>query len=472
MELHQYLAGLVYIYIGEQLAFGFCLILLAQKGLRTQIALWMLANLFSALGIAASPHVLTIQSIHDLQMWGAFASLAGGICRYFAVSYRQRTFDHDRLSDGLMATALFTTPLVMLSALAQYRLLVVCLIGAAISAACLVAALRNPLWRPLRGFGQTLFGVGMLISVFALLFRASTSYPFGADQAFVGSSIVQVFALQTLVFISFFLQIGFVGMIMARYDRESRFADRRAVRQNQRSGALAKRKAELAEISQERLDLIQLLTHEVRQPINNAQASLQSIYWNFVRAADMPLRANHALRRAQASLDDITLALSNVIVAGTLAGQAQSWDTEPQDAAAVLDMAKLDCSADAQDVIQIAPSEPGLFVTVAPILLRVALHNLLDYAAKQAAPGRRVAATIRVDETRMGTCFEIKFTPRDRTAYTADLFAKHRSDDTGNGSKSGLGLFIAQQVAMTHHGSLTAQLDGEGDLVFELFLPA
>ena len=38
----------------------------------------------------------------------------------------------------------------------------------------------------------------------------------------------------------------------------------------------ATRKAELANISRERLDLIQLLTHEVRQPINNAQASLQS----------------------------------------------------------------------------------------------------------------------------------------------------------------------------------------------------
>ena len=473
MELHQYLTSLVYIYVGEQVAFGLCLILLAQKGLRTHISLWMASNFFSALGIAASPHVLTIKSIHDMQMWGAFASLAGGICRYFAVSYRQRTFDHDRLADGIMAAALFVTPLVMVSTLAQYRLFIVCLIGGAISAACLVAVFRNPLWRTLRGLGHTLFSVGMLLSTFALLFRASNSYPFGADQAFVGASLMQVLALQTLVFISFFLQIGFVGMIMARYDRERRFSDRRGVRQSQRSSALAKRKAELANISQERLDLIQLLTHEVRQPINNAQASLQSIYWNFVRAADMPLRASHALRRAQTSLDEITLALSNVIVAGTLAGQAQNWDTEPQDAAAVLEMARLDCSADAQDLIQIAPFEPGLYVTATPILLRVALHNLLDYAAKQAAPDTIVTAAVHVDDIRLGTCFLVTCTPRDRTAYNDDLFAKHRSDDTSaNASKSGLGLFIAQQVALTHHGSLTGEFDPAGNLVFELFIPA
>ncbi len=472
MEINQYLTSLVYIYMGEQLAFGLCLILLAQKGLRTHIVFWMLANLFSALGIAASPHVLTIKTIHDLQMWGAFASLAGGICRYFAVSYRQRTFDHDRLGDGIMAAALFATPLVMLAVLDKYLLLIVCLIGATLSIACLVAAVRNPLWRTPRGAGQTLFSVGMIISAFALLFRASTSYPLGIDRAFVGGSMVQVWALQTLVFISFFLQIGFVGMVMDRYDRENRFADRRAVRQGQRSSALVKRKAELAKTSRERLDLIQLLTHEVRQPINNAQASLQSIYWNFVRAADMPLRANHALRRAQASLDEITLALSNVIVAGTLASQPQNWKTEPQEAAAALEMAKLDCIADAQDLIQIVPSEASVYISVAPILLRVALHNLLDYAAQQAAADQQISASIHVDNDRMGVYFQIKFTPRDQNTVSEDLFAKRRSDDTSSASKSGLGLFIAQQVALIHHGSLTANLEPQGDLVFELFLPA
>ncbi|MFM7029296.1 MAG: sensor histidine kinase [Chakrabartia sp.] len=472
MAFDLYLTSLVYIYIGELVAFGFCLILLAQRGLRMQIALWMLANFFSALGIAGSPHVLTVASVHDLQMWGSFASLAGGIGRYFAVSYRRNNFGHDPLADTIMSAALFATPLVMVADLAKYRLLIVCIIGAAISAACLVALFRNPLWRPLRGFGQAFFGLGMLISVFALLWRATTSYPFGADSQFVGSSLMQVLALQTLVVISFFLQIGFIGMILARYAREARFADRRAIRQSQRSRALADRRTELADISQERLELIQLLTHEVRQPINNAQASLQSIYWNFETAAGMPRKAKHALNRAQASLDDITLALSNVIVAGTLAGLQQDWDTEPQDAAAVLEMAKLDCSADAQERIRLARSEPGLFVTVAPILLRVALHNLLDYSVKQAKSGTKVNASIRVDEARLGLCFIISSTPQDRAAFGDDLFAKQRSDDRSTSPKSGLGLFIAQQVAVTHHGSLTAALDSKDNLSFELFVPA
>ena len=62
--MNEYLASLVYIYIGELVAFSLCLILLARHGLQTQISLWIVANIFSAIGIAMAPHVLTLSLIH------------------------------------------------------------------------------------------------------------------------------------------------------------------------------------------------------------------------------------------------------------------------------------------------------------------------------------------------------------------------------------------------------------------------
>ena len=470
--MNEYLASLVYIYIGELVAFSLCLILLARHGLQTQISLGIVANIFSAIGIAMAPHVLTISGVKDLQMWGGLASLAGGVARYLSVTYMRKSFHHDRLADGITSASLLATPLVLFDALGQYRLLVVCAIGAAISAACLIGILRNPFWKYFRGFGLMFFCVGMLLSMFALIWRAATSYPFGGDQAFVGGSSPQLAGLQLLVIMSFLLQIGFIGLIVARHGHDRRFVDRRAVRATQRSLALSRRRTEIAKLSEDRLDLIQLLTHEVRQPINNAQASLQSIHWNFARTSPMPQKAKHALGRAQSSLDGITLALSNVIVAGTLIDQQKPWDFGSQAAGAALDMAKLDCNPEVDGQIIIDPIDADLFVTASPILLRVALHNLLDHALRHAAPNTPVRATAVVDEDRLGIAFRIISQPQALCEYRQDLFTRRRPDDTSGTQQSGLGMFIARQVAAIHHGELNVELDETGLAHYDLFIPS
>lgn len=471
MQQYAYLTALAYVFLGELVAFSVCQLLLMRKSNRVHIALWVMASVFSALGTAFAPHLLTVVSVKNFSIWSGAAALAGGIFRYFAVTYRRKSFHRDRWSRFFFWATIIGVPFATSEALAPFRLLALSLVGASISTACYFGMLRNPVWRSRNSVALWIALLGMAISAAVLVARGLSSYPFGPDQFFVGESELQRRAFETLVLISFFLQIGFTGMLVARRDQEDLFADRRAVRATQRARRLATRKQDLARISSERLELIQLLTHEVRQPISNAQASLQSITLNLGSATLMSDRATHALERAQSSLDDITLALSNVIIAATLVSHTRRWDPQQFEAISILEMARLDCHPSAQSRIFLNCSESHIYILGVPILLRVALHNLLDQAIKLSAKGTDIFADVTVDAEQQSVSFNISFCANDTRLREESIFEKRRSSDTSASHLSSLGLFVVKQVAQAHSGEARAFRSENDQLKFTLTLP-
>lgn len=69
-----YLTDLAYAYLGLLIAFSIAQLFLLQQRNRVQIALWIGASFFSALGTAFAPHLLTVFSVKDFGVWG------GGLC--------------------------------------------------------------------------------------------------------------------------------------------------------------------------------------------------------------------------------------------------------------------------------------------------------------------------------------------------------------------------------------------------------
>lgn len=471
MNEYAYLTALAYVFLGELVAFSICQLLLVRRSNRVHIALWIVASFFSALGTAFSPHLLTVVSIKNFGVWGGLAALLGGVFRYFAVTYRTKSFHRDRRSRFFLWATMLGLPLSIWTALDPFRLLVMSLVGASISVACFFGMLRNPVWKSRNSIGLWIALLGMTMSALVLLARGLSSYPFGPDQIFVGNSEFQRRAFEMLVLISFFLQVGFTGMIATRRDQEDLFADRRAVRATQRARRLTNRKQELTRISSERLELIQLLTHEVRQPISNAQASLQSITLNLGATAHMSERATHALERARSSLDDITLALSNVIIAATLVSHERRWYPQQVEALAILEMARLDCHPSAQSRILLKCAENHIYVFGVSILLRVALHNLLDHAVKLSAKDSEILAEITVDAEQQTVSFNIIFYANDRHLGEESIFEKRRSSDTSSSQLSSLGLFVVKQVAQAHSGEASVSRHDNGQSAFKLVLP-
>lgn len=459
MSNSDYLAALGYVYLGQIVAFAFCQLLLLQPNNRVHIFYWQLASGFSALSILGAPHMLTVFSSQDLIEWASFSSLVGGLFRYVSLSFQTKGLTHDPWSKAFAVAAVVGTPFALAPALVEYRLLIASVAGLAISVACFLALLRNRYWANNTELGRRIVLAGMAISIIALAARGLTSYPLGEDRLFVGASMLQIRAMELLVVISISLQIGFFGMLVGRRDKEAKFADRRNVRAWQRSAIRAQRAQNLRELGKQRLDLIQLLTHEVRQPINNAQASLQSITPDLHKLPLISDRANHALDRAKGSLDGITRALSNVIVASALVADDQNWFRQQIDAMEILEMARLDCSHANQQRIVVAPLDHPIFIECAPTLLRVALHNLLEHALSVADVGENISVSVTADGVKLGVLFTIS-----GNMSLQKMDAIDGSRDRGMVSRvspqmTSSGLFVANLIAQNHMGECSIETD-------------
>ncbi len=459
MSNSDYLAALGYVYLGQVVTFAFCQLLLLQQSNRVHIFYWQLASGFSALSIFGAPHIFTVFSTQELADWAVFSSLVGGLFRYVALSFGAKGLTHDPWSKALAIASAVGVPFAIMPALADYRMLIASLIGIAISAACFLGLLRNRYWANENEIGRRIVLVGMAISIVALAARGLTSYPLGEDRFFAGVSILQIRGMEALVGLSILFQIGFFGMLVSRRDKEAKFADRRNVRLWQRAAILAQRGRNLRELAKQRLDLIQLLTHEVRQPINNAQASLQSITPDLDKLPLISDRANHALDRAKGSLDGITRALSNVIVASTLVADDQNWFRQQIDAMEILEMARLDCSNANQQRIVVAPPDHPIFIECVPTLLRVALHNLLEHALSVADVGENISVSVTADGVKLGVLFTIS-----GNMSLKKMDAIDGSRDRGMVSKvspqmTSSGLFVANLIAQNHMGECSIETD-------------
>lgn len=470
MDQAQFLNSLVYAYIGQLVAFTVCQLLLIRRDNRTRVLLWICSSALIALSFVLTPdHVLGSAS-RFLAPYSAFLALLGGVIRYAAFDLQTKGIRRDRLSNGLILLSIAAAPLTLFDTLSDYRGLIVALVALILTLAGILALRRNRYWVASNQIPLNALLLGLALAAILLLVRIFTVYPFTVDTSFAGSSTMQNFSETAVVVISFVLQLGFTGMLLARQDKVRLFAGRRSLRVWGRLANIARQSKKLKDISDQRLDFIQLLTHEVRQPINNAQASLQSISSALEHSSSPFNGAEHALERATASLDGITLALSNVILLGTLNSADQEWDRIPIDAFEILAMARLDCSPVKQKRIVLTQPESRIFLNGVPIFLRVALHNLLEHALSVAKIDSDIRASIDVDAIRLGATFSI-FIEKDRRAGTALIpYNDLKFSDTSPSSATSLGVFAAERIAAYHFGDVLIEQKNDNYLIFKLFI--
>ena len=471
MSNSEYLAALGYIYLGQIVAFAFCQLLLLQRNNRVHILSWQIASGFSALSILGAPHLLIVFSWQELSEWASFSSLVGGVFRYVALSFRTKGLTSDYWSKAFAIAAVVGSPFALVPALVDYRMLIVCFFGIAIMTACFLSLLRNRYWAHENELGRRIMLAGMIMTITALAARALTSYPLGEDRLFLGVSDTQIRGMEALVVLSILFQVGFLGLLVNRRDKEAKFADRRNVRLWQRSDILARRGRNLRELAKQRLDLIQLLTHEVRQPINNAQASLQSLTPDLDKLPSISDRANYALDRAKGSLDGITRALSNVIVASTMVAEDQNWFRQQIDAMEILEMARLDCSSANQKRIVVAPPDHAIFIECAPPLLRVALHNLLEHALSVADVGENVSVSATADGVNLGVLFTISGNMNPQKMAVMEVPRDLGMVIRVSPQMTSSGLFVANLIAQNQLGEFSIKTDNSGITKILFFVP-
>lgn len=105
------------------------------------------------------------------------------------------------------------------------------------------------------------------------------------------------------------------------------------------------------------------------------------------------------------------------------------------------------------------------------IVCRLALRNLLENAVKYSPADARIVFKVAIDEDSLSIQFSVTNNIIDLSMLNGDLFARNKRGADSRYGGDGLGLFIVNEVAKMHEGSLHYDIAGN-DVTFLLKIPA
>lgn len=353
--------------------------------------------------------------------------------------------------------------------LTPYKLLLLLLGGELICLSSLYFVLTNEAWAGIKAQWISVFTLA--VSVVGIGWRAVNAYPFGPYATFMRNNSEQAINLIMLISSSFIIQVSFLALIAGRTARDQIFFERRAASLQARTLALAEEREKLLDVAAERMSLLRMLTHEVRQPLNNAQAALQTILNDLLNGTRSPELLIEVANRAQRTVGDVVLAISNSIIGASLVSSARQPALEQSDLHSIARLAIFDI--DPADVGRITGryEQDAIFAAVDPVLLRLAIRNLLENALKFSPVGKDVMLVVGVDEARMVATFEVSNTMADKSLMNDDMFGFEKRGSDSRYGGMGLGLFIVKRCAELHGGDITYKVGNVNIIRFELSIP-
>jgi PAS domain S-box-containing protein len=226
---------------------------------------------------------------------------------------------------------------------------------------------------------------------------------------------------------------------------------------------------ELDQLLHERSEMLDVLAHEVRQPLNNASAALQSAAASLAGRGER--QAQERLTRAQAVLGQVLAGVDNTLAASSLlagGGRIAQVDTDIDTLIAV---SIADLPRDQRDRIVVHRHTATRTALMDMSLLRLALRNLLFNALKYAPGTSPVVLHVMDFDEPAALQFEVADAgPGIPRELLPRLFTRGARGG-GPESNHGLGLYIVRRVMDLHGGSVELLRTGPLGTVMRLTLP-
>lgn len=226
---------------------------------------------------------------------------------------------------------------------------------------------------------------------------------------------------------------------------------------------------ELDQLLRERSEMLDVLAHEVRQPLNNASAALQSAAASLAGRGER--QAQDRLMRAQGVLGQVLAGVDNTLAAATLlagGGRIARLDTDIDTLIAVT---IADLPREARERVAVHRHTATRTALMDMSLMRLALRNLLSNALKYAPAGSPVTLHVLDQDEPPALQFDVADTgPGIPRELLPRLFTRGARGG-GQEPAHGLGLYIVRRVLDLHGGSAELQHTGPRGTVMRLTLP-
>jgi len=222
-------------------------------------------------------------------------------------------------------------------------------------------------------------------------------------------------------------------------------------REEQLRRRIEEHSAELDALLGERTDMLDVLAHEVRQPLNNASAALQSAQ-GALRGLGEEF-ASAQLTRAQAVLAQVLTDVDNTLAVASLLARPEPIQRDDTDVDTLLAVAIADMPDGDRGRVRVLREAATRTLFVDMSLMRLALRNLVANALKFSPAGSEVQVRIADSDDPLGLIVDVTDAgPGIPAEVLPGLFARG-ARGRGQPAGHGLGLYIVRRVMSLHGGS-------------------
>ncbi|HET9820668.1 MAG TPA: PAS domain-containing protein [Burkholderiaceae bacterium] len=226
--------------------------------------------------------------------------------------------------------------------------------------------------------------------------------------------------------------------------------------------------SELDALLAEREEMLQVLAHEVRQPLNNASAALQSAVALLAERGEQD--ATQRLARAQLVMGMVLSGIDNTLAASALLASNARPTLADVDIDTLVAVTVRDLPTADRARVRVERATPTRTATLDMGLMRLALRNVLANAAEHSPPWSVVTLRIADSDEPLAILFDVIDAGSGiDPAVLPRLFDRGTHGRKASGrSGHGLGLYIVRRALELHGGRAEVLSTGPGGTTIRL----
>ena len=229
--------------------------------------------------------------------------------------------------------------------------------------------------------------------------------------------------------------------------------------------------AALSRLLKEREEMLDVLAHEVRQPLNNASAALQGAAATLTGLHDEV--AAGRLMRAQAVMGQVLASIDNTLAVATLLARPEPIQPGDTDIDTLLAVAIADMPAAERRRVVIDRATATRTASMDMSLMRLALRNLLSNALRYTPPDKAVTLRITDSDEPLALVVDVEDhgggVPAEALSRLFERGAHSRPEHVSPHGL-GLGLYIVRRVMELHEGRAELIRNGPDGATFRLLV--